>query len=95
MAEADPVKTVVSTKGQVILPKAIRDKRRWPPGTRLIVEDTPDGVLLKSEPLFPSTSVDEVFGMLKHLYDGPPVSVEEMHEGILREARRRYENGEY
>jgi AbrB family looped-hinge helix DNA binding protein len=95
MAEADPVRTIVSTKGQVILPKAIRAKRRWGPGTRLTVEDTPDGVLLKAEPLFPSTSVDEVFGMLKPLYDGPSVSVEEMHAGVLREARRRYENGEY
>jgi AbrB family looped-hinge helix DNA binding protein len=93
VAEADPVKTVVSTKGQVILPKAIRDKRRWPPGTRLTVEDTPEGVLLKPEPLFPQASVDEVFGMLK--YNGPPVSIEEMHEGVLREARRRFQNGEY
>ena len=93
MAEADPVRTVVSTKGQVILPKAIRDKRRWPAGTRLTVEDTAEGVLLKPEPISPQASVDEVFGMLK--YDGPPVSIEEMHEGVLREARRRYQNGEY
>ena len=27
--------TTVSTKGQVILPKAIRDQRRWPAGTEL------------------------------------------------------------
>jgi AbrB family looped-hinge helix DNA binding protein len=30
--------TVVSTKGQVILPKAIRDKRHWQAGTRLEVQ---------------------------------------------------------
>ncbi|WP_398473141.1 AbrB/MazE/SpoVT family DNA-binding domain-containing protein, partial [Tardiphaga sp.] len=30
--------TLVSTKGQVILPKAIRDQRNWSPGTRLTVE---------------------------------------------------------
>lgn len=93
MAEAGPLKTIVSTKGQVILPKVIRDQRRWDAGTRLVVEDTPEGVLLKPEALFPPTTVDEVFGMLK--YEGPPIPVEEMHEGVLREARRRYESGEY
>lgn len=95
MAEADPLRTIVSTKGQVILPKAIRNQRRWHAGTRLTVEDTTEGVLLKAEPLFPKTTVDQVAGILKHLYDGPPISVEEMHEGILQEARRRYLNGEY
>ena len=85
----------MSTKGQVILPKTIRDQRRWHAGTRLTVEDTSEGVLLKPEPLFPKTKVDQVAGMLKRSYDGPPVSVDEMHEGVLREARRRYLNGEY
>ena len=40
--------TVVSTKGQVILPKAIRLERRWQTGTRLLVENTSDGVLLSA-----------------------------------------------
>ena len=30
--------TTISTKGQVILPKAIRDRRLWKPGTKLTVE---------------------------------------------------------
>ena len=36
--------TVVSTKGQVILPKSVREQRHWEPGTRLLVEDTAEGV---------------------------------------------------
>ena len=32
--------TTLSTKGQVILPKAIRDKNTGSAGTRLIVENT-------------------------------------------------------
>ena len=47
MSAAEKPTTVVSTKGQVILPKAIRQQRRWEAGTRLVVEDTPDGVLLR------------------------------------------------
>jgi AbrB family looped-hinge helix DNA binding protein len=37
------MQTKVSTKGQVVLPKAIRDKRRWKAGTLLTVEDRPEG----------------------------------------------------
>ena len=73
--------TVMSTKGQVILPKAIRQGRNWPPGTKLTVEETPDGVLLRQEPLIKPTTVDQVFGMLK--YDGPPVSIEEMNRRMM------------
>jgi len=79
--------TVVSTKGQVILPKAIRAQRRWGPGTRLTVEDTPDGVVLRPAPLFAETSVEAVFGSLAH--DGPAVSIEQMDAAIAAEAKRR------
>ncbi len=40
--------TTLSTKGQVILPKAIRDQLQGDAGTRLTVEHTAKGVLLKS-----------------------------------------------
>ena len=83
----EKIGTVVSTKGQVILPKAIRDKRRWAAGTRLTVEDTPDGVLLKASPLFPPTTLDEVIGSMR--YDGPALSLEDMDAAVMREAKRR------
>jgi AbrB family looped-hinge helix DNA binding protein len=79
--------TIVSTKGQVILPKAIREQRRWAPGTRLTVEDTPDGVVLKAAPLFAETSVEAVFSSLAH--DGPPLSIEDMDAAVAAEAKRR------
>ena len=74
--------TVVSTKGQVILPKAIREGRNWPPGTKLVVEETAHGVLLRPESHLKPTTVDEVFGMLK--YDGPPISIEEMNARLMQ-----------
>ncbi len=79
--------TTLSTKGQLILPKPIRDARRWRAGTRLVVEDTPDGVLLKAAPIFASTQPAQVFGRLKHA--GPPKSVEDMDAAVAAEARRR------
>ena len=51
--------TVVSTKGQVILPKSIRQHRHWAAGTRLVVEETPEGVLLKAAPLFAATRPED------------------------------------
>jgi len=79
--------TTVSTKGQVILPKAVRERRDWNAGTRLLVEDTADGVLLKRAPAFAPTRSEEVFGMLPRRE--APKSVEEMDAAVLLEARRR------
>jgi AbrB family looped-hinge helix DNA binding protein len=45
--DGDMTQTKMSTRGRVVLPKAIRDKRRWKAGMRLSVEERPDGVLLK------------------------------------------------
>jgi AbrB family looped-hinge helix DNA binding protein len=85
--------TVVSTKGQVILPKAIRNQRHWEAGTRLTVEDTPDGVLLKAAPLFPPTRPRDVFRSLA--YRGRPKTLEEMKEGVAAEAKRRHARDRY
>lgn len=79
--------TVLSTKGQVILPKAVREQHRWAPGTRLEIEDTAEGIILRPAPLFPPTTVAEVAGCLR--YDGPPKSLEEMDAAITAEAKRR------
>lgn len=87
MGVLERITTVISTKGQVILPKAIRDQHHWSPGTRLTVEDTPDGVLLRAVPAFPAKSIDAVFGSMK--YDGPVLSLEDMDAAIASEAKRR------
>ena len=36
------VKTRLSSKGQVIIPKAVRERQGWQPGTELEVEDQGD-----------------------------------------------------
>jgi AbrB family looped-hinge helix DNA binding protein len=79
--------TIISTKGQVILPKAIRDQRHWPAGMRLTVESTPDGVLLRPAAIFPPTSVEKVFGSLP--YAGKAKSIDEMDAAVVVEAKRR------
>ena len=86
--------TTVSTKGKVILPKAIRDQLRWEPGTRLAVETTAEGVLLRLMPtIFAPTSPDEVFGCLS--YDGEPKKIGHMDAVIAIEAKRRHARDRY
>lgn len=85
--------TTLSTKGQIILPVEIRRRRGWAAGTRLVVEETAGGVLLKPAPLFRRTRPEEVFGMLP--YQGPPKSVEEMHAAVAAEAQHRHARGRY
>ena len=93
MASAETLTTTVSTKGQVILPKAIRERRNWSAGTRLVVEETPDGVLLKPAPVFAPRRPEDVAGMLA--YRGPPKTIEEMDAAITAEVRRRHARGRY
>ncbi len=59
--------TKLSSKGQVIIPKAFRSTHHWEPGLELMVIDTGDGLLLKPRVPFPSTKLSDVCGMLKEL----------------------------
>ncbi|MFT8423705.1 MAG: AbrB family transcriptional regulator [Gluconacetobacter sp.] len=89
-----PVTTTVSTKGQVILPKAVREARHWPAGTRLVVEETDAGVLLRPETIgFVPSEPDKVFGMLA--VKGGPKSIEEMDAAITVEVRERHARDRY
>ena len=88
MAKTEPLTTTLSTKGQLILPQAIRRDRNWNAGTRLVVEDTADGVLLRRAAVFAQTLPEDVFGSLA--YAGPAKSLGDMDAGVAAEARRRH-----
>jgi len=78
--------TRLSSKGQVVLPKSIRDAHRLEPGAEFAVEDRPEGILLR--PLvrpFAPTRVEDVLGCTG--YKGPAKSIEEMEDAIARRAR--------
>ena len=93
MASAETPPTTVSSKGQVILPKAIRERRNWAPSTRLVLEDPTDGVLLKAVPVFAPTRSEDVAGMLA--YRGRPKTLDEMEAAITAEVKRRHARGRY
>jgi len=86
--------TILSTKGQVILPKAVREHLHWTPGTRLSVEHTAEGVLLRpATAAFPPTRPEDVFGCLSS--PASPKTIEQMHSGIAVEVKRRHARGRY
>lgn len=72
--------TKLSSKGQIVLPKSVRDQHGWAPGTEFDVESTSDGVRLRAKSPFLRTELAQVFGSVP--YSGPARSLAEMDEGI-------------
>lgn len=85
--------TKLSSKGQIILPKSVRDARHWKPGTEFAVEEKKEGVLLRPLKPFPPTKLEDVYGCLK--YTGKPKTLKEMDEAIAKEVKRRHALGRY
>ena len=79
--------TRLSTKGQLIIPKEIRERHGWTPGMELMVEDRGDSVVLRRAEHLPETTLDDLVGCAG--YEGPARSLEEMEAAIARGARER------
>ncbi len=85
--------TRLSTKGQIILPKTVRNARGWAPGTEFTVEQTPDGVLLRPARPVPETRLEDVAGCLA--WRGKPKTIAQMDRAVAREIQRRHDRGRY
>ncbi len=83
--------TKLSSKGQVVLPRAVRTAKAWRPGQALAVEVTPEGVLLKPLKPFAASRLESLVGIAG--YRGPRKSIEDMDAGLAKavaaQARRR------
>lgn len=80
----------ISSKGQLVLPKAVRDEFGLVAGSEMDIESVGDAIMLrprgKKQKNGRVYTVDEVAGMLK--YDGPPVSIRDMDRAVDEEFRR-------
>lgn len=83
--------TKLSSKGQVILPAAIRSAYQWKAGVEFSVESTSAGVLLRPIKSVPVTTLDEVIGCTG--YAGKSHSVAEMDKAITAETKVRHARG--
>jgi AbrB family looped-hinge helix DNA binding protein len=85
--------TRLSTKGQVILPKTIRDARGWGAGTELVVEETPGGVTLRPLRQSQPARLEDVVGCLR--YTGRAKTLRQMEKAIAKGVRERRDRGRY
>lgn len=86
--------TKLSAKGQVVLPKRIRDAHGWKPGVEFVVESTLGGVLLRLRSGKRTGKVADLAGMLKRPGQ-KPLTVEEMDAAVAAEAKARHARGRY
>jgi AbrB family looped-hinge helix DNA binding protein len=86
------VRAKISSKGQLVLPKAVRDAYGLTAGSEVEIESVGETIVLRPHVRRPRTgrvyTLDEVAGMLK--YDGPPVSIRDMDRAVEEEVRRRW-----
>lgn len=80
--------TTLSSKGQIIIPKALRDSHHWQPGTKFLIEETAIGLVLRPASCFPSSNARDGLGCAG--YTGPAKSVEEMNQGVDEVLRRQW-----
>lgn len=81
--------TQLSSKGQVIIPKAIRDSHHWSPGLELEVTETEDGLLLTPKASFSASDLEEVAGCLDYKGQAKtPQQIEAAMQAAAKEAWR-------
>jgi AbrB family looped-hinge helix DNA binding protein len=84
--------THLTSKGQVVIPKAVRNRMRWKTGTRLQVEATDDGaVVLRPEGREEGIDalIDQLSGCLRG-YDRDPIAELEADHRTEIEADERW-----
>jgi AbrB family looped-hinge helix DNA binding protein len=86
-------KTRLSSKGQLVLPKSVREDRNWGPGTEFVVEQVKDGVLLRPVKPVHTVTAKDLLGCTG--YRGPARSQAQMNEGIVRAIKDRHARGRY
>lgn len=83
--------TTVTSKGQVTIPKPVRERLGLEAGDKLRFHFQDDGkVVVEPERKSP---LGRLPGMLREFAQAKPVSVEEMREGIRRRARQKHGSG--
>jgi len=82
--------TKLSAKGQIVIPKSVRDRLRWSEGDQFDVIEVPGGILLRPRSAAGQSITIEQFLAERPAYDGPPATLEEMDEAIERARLERW-----
>ncbi len=79
--------TRVTSKGQVVIPKPVREELRWAVGTQLAIEVMGDGAV-RLTPLEVEDSIDALYGCLKDLPRDPLAELEAEHQAEIEADER-------
>lgn len=74
--------TRLTSKGQVVIPKPVREQLRWEPGTELAVEVMGDGVV-RLTLLAAEDPIDTLYGCLRDLPRDPLAALEAEHQAEI------------
>ncbi len=74
----------VTSKGQIVIPKDIRRRYGWRPGTRLEIREQGDQIVLRVVSRPEETSLEDLKGCAH--YEGPTKSLEDMEDAIAEAA---------
>lgn len=89
--------TKLSAKGQVVIPKDVRDRLGLTEGTLFdVIERGGEVVLRRHGAQKSGLTAAEAFKEIQkfYRYDGPPVSIEEMDAAVLRTVAEDYRKSE-
>ncbi len=84
--------TRVTSKGQVVIPKLVREQLRWASGTQLAVEVMGDGAV-RLIPFEAEDPIDTLYGCLKDLPQDPLADLEAEHQAEIEADERRQRRG--
>ncbi len=78
--------TRLSSKGQIVIPQAIREAHQWSSGIEFVITDTAQGILLTPVNSFKTTTKD-IIGCTG--YQGRKKSIKDMEQGIIKGAKKQ------
>lgn len=87
-------RTTLSEKGQVVIPKDVRDALGFVAGQKLDVIRSGDGVFLRPIRQKSGRTTEEILAHIREIapkYEGPPVSIEDMNRAVDRMFREEWE----
>ncbi len=77
-AKAETVR--LSSKGQLVIPRAMREALHWDAGMELKMVRTGSGLVIQPPPKKSGKRLEDLRGYLN--YQGPPLSDEELHAPV-------------
>ncbi len=88
------VQTKLSAKGQVVIPKDVRDRLGWPQGSKLDVIETSDSVTFRKPHERKTLTFEEATAKIRAIvdYKGPPLTIEQLSWSVDADTEYRRRN---